>query len=202
MQVDNVYVSEKPIVERGDNMDFAQLRQNIFETEEADAIVDTPVRDELRKPSVGFPLLLGIGSVALWAFDRFSQNGELLEKEGEYNYRPLVTGLLGLLPLGFGLGQLTRGLASQEELEKYEQLVATAEEEMEKLESEIVEMEQKNAEEAQKSAAESSVSIGGVDFFMNADTGVGTATQGVYGAAFGQQPIAMRPDFQNDVFGF
>ena len=183
-------------------MDFTQLRQSIFEAQEEEEVSGTPFRDELRKPTTGFPLLLGAGSLMLWAFDRFSQNGELLEKEGEYNYKPIVTGLLGLFPLGFGLGQLMRGVSCQEDMEKYEQLVDTAEAEMEKLESEIVDMETKQAEEETRKAAESSYGVGGVNFFMSADSAVGTSTQGVYGAAFGQQPVSTRPDFQNSLFGF
>lgn len=184
-------------------MDFAQLRQNIFEGEDdEDVDTRTPVRDELRQTSVGFPLILGAGALILWGVDRFMQNGELLEKEGEYNYRPVVVTLLGALPFGYGLGQLMRGLKCQDEVEKYEQLVETAEAEMEKLESEVVEMEQQREAEAQQKAAEASTNFGGVNFFMSAENATGTSTQGVYGSAFGQQPVHTRPDFQRTAFGF
>ena len=183
-------------------MDFAQLRHSIFEGEDEEPITNAPVREELRQPLVGFPLLLGGFSLILWAFDKFSQNGELLEKEGEYNYRPFVTTWLGVLPLGFGLGQLLRGVKCQDDMEKYEQLVDTAEAEMEKLESEVIEMEQQRDAEQQRKEAEASTSFGGVNFFMSAEDAGITSTQGVYGTAFGQQPISTRPDFQQRAFGF
>ena len=101
-------------------MDFAQLRSNIFEGEE-EVPTSTPVRDQLRDSMVGFPLLLGMGSLTLWGFDKWFQNGELLSEDGEYNYRPLVFSLMGLFPLGFGLGGLFRGLQAASDEEKYEQ---------------------------------------------------------------------------------
>ena len=60
-------------------MDFAELRSSIFEGEEEATIEETPLRDQLRRPLVGFPLMLGIGALGLWGFDKFSQDGKLLE---------------------------------------------------------------------------------------------------------------------------
>ncbi len=106
-------------------MDFAQLRSNIFEGEE-EVVTSTPIRDQLRDSMVGFPLLLGMGSLTLWGFDKWFQNGELLSVDGEYNYRPLVFSLMGLFPLGFGLGGLFRGLQAASDEEKYEQVIEVA----------------------------------------------------------------------------
>ncbi len=44
-------------------MDFAALRSSIFEGEDDDAVVETPIKDQLSRPLVGFPILMGIGSL-------------------------------------------------------------------------------------------------------------------------------------------
>ncbi len=182
-------------------MDFAQLRSNIFESED-ETPVSTPVRDQLRDSLVGFPLLLGVGSMGLWAFDKWFQDGELLSQEGEYNYRPMVFSLLGLFPLGFGLGGLFRGLQATQEMENYEQLIEVAEAEMERLESEAIEAEETTSSEEiqEKYGAESN---GGMTtFFLDAEAMPNANTTGIYSSAFGQQPISTRGSFQRDTFGF
>ena len=103
-------------------MDFAQLRSSVFDAEE-ESVQSTPIRDQLRNPSVGFPLLLGICSLGLWGVDKFVQDNQLLTSEGEYDYRPMVFSVMGLFPLGFGLGGLLRGLEANEESEKYEEIL-------------------------------------------------------------------------------
>lgn len=45
-------------------MDFAALRSSIFEGEDDDAVVETPIKDQLSRPLVGFPILMGIGSLS------------------------------------------------------------------------------------------------------------------------------------------
>jgi hypothetical protein len=186
-------------------MDFAELRSSIFEGEEEETIPDTPVKDQLVRPMVGFPLLLGVCSMGLWGFDKYAQDGKMLSSEGEYNYSPLVFSVLGLLPLGFGLGGLMRGMDAHDEASKYEQLIETAEAEMERLDAEAAEKEaeeERAAEEKRQSnAAESQA--GSVSFYLNAASSPNSNTQGIYGSTFGQQgPISMKPSFQRDVFGF
>jgi hypothetical protein len=182
-------------------MDFAQLRSSVFDAEE-ESVQSTPIRDQLRNPSVGFPLLLGICSLGLWGVDKFVQDNQLLTSEGEYDYRPMVFSVMGLFPLGFGLGGLLRGLEANEESEKYEEILETAEAEMERLESELVEAEDTQAaEEAQqKFGAESN---GGLNtFFLSPSASPNTNTTGIYGSAMGQQPVSVRSSFQRDTFGF
>ncbi len=182
-------------------MDFAQLRASVFDAEE-ETVQSTPIRDQLRNPSVGFPLLLGICSMGLWGVDKFLQDNQLLTSEGEYDYRPMVFSVMGLFPLGFGMGGLFRGLAASEETEKYEEILETAEAEMERLEAELIEAEEEYAaEEAQqKFGAESN---GGLNtFFLSPDAAPNANTMGIYGSAMGQQPVSVRSSFQRDTFGF
>jgi cell division protein FtsB len=182
-------------------MDFAQLRANIFEAED-ETPVSTPVRDQLRDSLVGFPLLLGAGSLILWGFDRFAQDGKLLSSEGEYNYQPFVFSVLGLFPFGFGLGGLFRGLQANRDMENYETLIEVAEAEMERLESEVLEAESEAAEEEAREKYGAESSGGMATFFMDSTSTPNANTQGIYGSAFGQQPVSVRSSFQRDTFGF
>ena len=184
------------------HMDFAELRSSIFEGEEEATMVETPIRDQLRRPLVGFPLILGFGALGLWGFDKFSQDGKLLEHEGEYNYRPFVVSVLGLFPLGFGLGGLVRGLDAHDEINKFEQVLETAEAEMERLEAEAAEKEAEEQSEQQQESMAAESNAGSVSFYLDGFSAPNTNTQGIYGSTFGQQPISTRPSFQNSVFGF
>ena len=131
-------------------MDFAELRSSIFEGEEEDTLQDTPLKDQLVKPMVGYPLLLGVCSLGLWGFDKYAQDGKLLSSEGEYNYAPFVFSILGMAGLSFGLGGVFAGLAAHDEAQKYEQLIDTAEAEMERLETEAAEREAEEQSQAQQ----------------------------------------------------
>jgi hypothetical protein len=182
-------------------MDFAQLRSNIFEGEE-EVAASTPIRDQLRDSMVGFPLLLGMGSLTLWGFDKWFQNGELLSVDGEYNYRPLVFSLMGLFPLGFGLGGLFRGLQAASDEEKYEQVIEVAEAEMDRLESEVMEAEENSASEEMQEKFGAESNGGMTTFFLNADASPNANTTGIYSTAFGQEPLGTRASFQRDTFGF
>ena len=184
------------------HMDFAELRSSIFEGEEDATLEETPFRDQLRRPLVGFPLILGAGALCLWAFDKFSQDGKLLESEGEYNYRPFVVSVLGLFPLGFGLGGLMRGLDAHDEVNKYEQVLETAEAEMERLEAEAAEKEAEEQSQQQQENMAAESNAGTVSFYLDGFSAPNSTTQGIYGSTFGQQPVSTRPSFQNSVFGF
>jgi len=183
-------------------MDFAALRSSIFEGEEDDAVAETPIKDQLSRPLVGFPILMGIGSLGLWAFDKYSQDGKLLSSEGEYNYRPFVVSAMGLFPLGFGLGGLFRGLDAHDEVNKYEQVLETAEAEMQRLETEAAEKEaeEQSQEQQEQYAAESHA--GSMSCFLNAASSPNSNTMGIYGDAVGQQGVSTRGNFQKDIFGF
>ena len=183
-------------------MDFAELRSSIFEGEEDATLEETPFRDQLRRPLVGFPLILGAGALCLWAFDKFSQDGKLLESEGDYNYRPFVVSVLGLFPLGFGLGGLMRGLDAHDEVNKYEQVLETAEAEMERLEAEAAEKEAEEQSQQQQENMAAESNAGAVSFYLDGFSAPNSNTQGIYGSTFGQQPVSTRPSFQNSVFGF
>lgn len=150
-------------------LDFAELRNRILmgEDEVPEDIQESPITKEFLRPATGFPLLFGGLSIALVIADKMKL--ELLSKEGEYNYRPLVVSVFGFLPLGFGLGELVRGLSAQKQFGRYEQLVEAAESEVERLTEDDEEQdEQDNTNEGNTYEAE--------DYFnlspLGADTGV------------------------------
>jgi len=183
-------------------MDFAELRSSIFEGEEEDTLQDTPLKDQLVKPMVGYPLLLGVCSLGLWGFDKYAQDGKLLSSEGEYNYAPFVFSILGMAGLSFGLGGVFAGLAAHDEAQKYEQLIDTAEAEMERLETEAAEREAEEQSQAQQEQYAAESNAGSMSFFLDAQSAPNANTMGIYGSAVGQFPVATRGNFQKDVFGF
>ena len=114
-------------------LDFAELRNRILmgEDEVPEEVKESPLTQEFLRPATGFPILFGGLSVAFVIADKLKL--EILAQDGEYNYRPLILSIFGLFPLGFGLGELARGLQAQKQFERYERLVVAAESEVERL---------------------------------------------------------------------
>jgi|TARA_R110000751_G_scaffold16139_3_gene51469 hypothetical protein len=149
-------------------LDFAELRNRILmgEGEVPEEVQESPITKEFLRPATGFPILFGGLSVALVIADKMKL--EMLSKEGEYNYRPLVLSVFGFLPLGFGLGELVRGLTAQTQFSRYEKLVEAAEEEVTRLTEEGEEQaQQDNTNEGNYYEAEPVFNLG-----LGAETGV------------------------------
>ncbi len=176
-------------------LDFAELRNRILlgEDEVSEDVKESPITQEFLRPATGFPILFGGLSVAFVIADKLKL--EILAEDGEYNYRPLILSIFGLFPLGFGLGELFRGLSAQKQFERYERLVVAAESEVERLTEEDEEQaEQDNANEGNTYEAES---------FFNLDPIAGV--EGVFsGPLVGQTSPTMgrRPSYEAQTFGW
>ncbi len=109
---------------------------------------------------------------------------------------------MGLFPLGFGLGGLFRGLDAHDEVNKYEQVLETAEAEMERLETEAAEKEAEEQSQSQQEQYAAESHAGSMSFFLNAASTPNSNTMGIYGDAVGQQGVSTRGNFQKDIFGF
>tara|TARA_B100001113_G_C20999412_1_gene574266 strand:+ start:111 stop:644 length:534 start_codon:yes stop_codon:yes gene_type:complete len=176
-------------------LDFAELRNRILmgEDEVPEEVKESPLTQEFLRPATGFPILFGGLSVAFVIADKLKL--EILAQDGEYNYRPLILSIFGLFPLGFGLGELARGLQAQKQFERYERLVVAAESEVERLtEDDEEQAEQDNTNEGNTYEAES---------FFNLDPIAGV--EGVFsGPLIGQtQPtVGPRPSYEAQTFGW
>ncbi len=184
-------------------VDFAELRNRILngEDEIPDEVKESPVTEEFLRPATGFPIMFGALSVALVVADKLKL--EML-KTDEYNYRPIVLSVFGFLPLGFGLGELMRGLSAQKQFSRYETLVEVAEAEVEKLTEDDVEQDsQDNSYSYQAEAnyqAQNLASLGIAVPNMNLGTDVGVYSDGIFGQE--SPSIGRSPSYEASTFGW
>ena len=176
-------------------IDFADLRNRILygEGEEDEPSEPSGLSKEmfLDQPLTGFATILGGATVAFCGLDKMK-----FELLGQYRI-PVFVGL-GVAPLMFGLGRLTRGFSAQEQISRYETLVAAAENAARQVESEA---EEKSAEEDNKQAQDDDYHYDllwdGVERH-HAPTAtaqnVSFGAFGDYGASIGQEQVAFRPE--------
>jgi len=99
-------------------VDFVALRNQILhgEGEEVSERQPTSVETESFKLATGIPLFVGLSTLAFIVLDKFK-----LKMLGKAQI-PLMM-LMGIAPLSYGVGRLTRGLSSHEEMKRYERLL-------------------------------------------------------------------------------
>ena len=194
-------------------IDFADLRNRILygEGEEEETSEPSSMSKELflEQPLTGFATILGGATVAFCGLDKMK-----FELLGQYRM-PVFIGL-GVAPLMFGLGRLTRGFNAQDQISRYENLVMAAESAVRAAESEA---EEKAAEEQQQEAQENDYQYDllwdGVERHHTPTATAETLTFGAmgdYGAAIGQEQFAFRPEseslrgprrsFEGDLWGY
>ncbi len=175
-------------------LDFAELRNRILngEDELPEEVMESPLMEEFLRPATGLPLVFGGLSVLFVVMDKLKL--EILAQEGEYNYRPIVLSVFGFLPLGFGFGELLRGLSAQKQFDRYEKLVVAAEEEVTRLTEEEEEQEAQDNANQDNYQAESFFNLSP----LSADTGV------FAGPLVGQQQpmIGPAPTYEQRTFGW
>ena len=185
-------------------LDFAELRNRILngEDEIPDEVKESPVTEEFLRPATGFPIMFGALSVALVVADKLKL--EML-KTDEYNYRPIVLSVFGFLPLGFGLGELMRGLSAQKQFSRYETLVEAAESEVEKLTEDDVEQgSQDNSYSYEAEANYQAQNLAALGMqpltTSNLGTDVGVYSDGIFGQ---ESPSLFRPpSYEASTFGW
>jgi len=176
-------------------LDFAELRNRILmgEDEVPDEVKESALAQEFLRPATGFPILMGGLSIAFVMADKLKL--DILAKDGEYNYRPLILSVFGFLPLGFGLGELVRGISAQKQFDRYEKLVEAAEDEVERLTDDDEEQdEQDNTNEGNYYESESYINLSPI-----------SGVEGVFsGPLVGQtQPqIGPSPSYEQMTFGW
>jgi len=186
-------------------VDFAELRNRILngEDELPEDMKESPVVEEFLRPATGFPILFGAMSVALVIADTLKL--EMLKSdEDNYNYRPIVLSVFGFLPLGFGLGELVRGLTAQKQFTRYENLVEAAESEVTRLTEDDEEQDDQDAAynyaaEAQYQA-QNLAALGIAMPTSTLGTDVGVYSDGIFGQ---ESPTMFRsPSYEASTFGW
>tara|TARA_Y100000996_G_scaffold385220_1_gene342414 strand:+ start:710 stop:1261 length:552 start_codon:yes stop_codon:yes gene_type:complete len=172
-------------------LDFRELRDKVLageEDEEAE-VVDSPFKVEATEGKTLAALCLSLASASLYGYDR-SVNKVGGWFEGAYGTAILLLGVV--LPFGYAVGTINRGLEAQTEKDRYEKLLDQSaiviEEQQEEIEAMEAEEEEKQAEE--EAEAENSYQY---DYLSAEDSFFHGPSLGMGVTAFGQEGVLYRP---------
>ena len=184
-------------------VDFVALRNQILHGEGIEPVTREPSRVEKEsfQLSTGIPLFIGLSTLAFIGIDRFK-----LKMLGTAA-TPLMM-FLGVAPLSYGLGRLSRGLTSQEEQQKYERLLDATQAAYSDLDE----------EDEEKSAEENPDQVGLLDpdahYYFDAAPSADNlnfGSNGLFGDAIGQEItsfeanqdlFAPRVSYESQTFGW
>jgi hypothetical protein len=176
-------------------LDFRDLRERILAGEEEDdlePVEETSFQKEAQEGTTLIPLCLSAGVFSAIAVDAYQTAQGKVSMFGESTKRiALIVG--GVLPLGFALGRLNRGLNAQDENKRYERLLDEADTKIEELEEEAQEAEDEAEEEKQ---AESTSNGYQIDYLSESDSSHHVPSLGFGLSAFGQEGVIFRPPEQ------
>jgi len=186
-------------------MDFTELRNQVLAGEDDE--VSDPIPSSMKMETLDNgvtlgSLILGTTVLGMKLLDRLKYEGKIFKPEDSgQDYGPVIGLALGWFPLAFGLGRLSRGMAAQNEIEKYDRLVTEAENYVQEYE-EMMEEKEEERKESETKKAETKQNPYQMDLLTedwklhkpssgNIDFGLGIGST-AYGSAFGQQPVFYR----------
>lgn len=176
-------------------LDFRDLRERILageEEEDLEPVEETSFQKEAQEGITLIPLCLSAGVFSAIAVDAYQTAQGKISMFGDSTKRiALILG--GVLPLGFALGRLNRGLNAQDENKKYERLLDEADAKIEELEEEAQEAEEEAEEEKQ---AESNSNGYQIDYLSETDSSHHVPSLGFGVSSFGQEGVIFRPPAQ------
>ncbi len=159
---------------------------SVFDVEEDDEVKSPSWKRELDNFSTSAPLSVGAGILAALIFDTIKNRGDDTTRIFVEPWKTMAV-FSGALLFGYGSGKLSRGTVSQKEAERYEKIIAKAEEEFEAQE------EEKRAEaEANANQARSNLNSLQAPLQFDLSPSYGSLnTIGEYGAAVGQAGLPL-----------
>ena len=169
-------------------LDFRDLRERVLAGEEPETVAepeDTPFSLEIKDKPTILAICISAASLTTIAFDRFQNDGAMFS-----HYTPAVFAFGGILPLGFALGRLNRGLAAQKTNQQYDRLLDEADAKIEEMEEEAQEAE---AELEEKKQAEAEADSYHFDYLNAEDSSYHVPSLGFGVSAFGQEGVVFRP---------
>jgi len=169
-------------------LDFRDLRDKVLagEMDEEEEQVDSALGTEAKQKGTLAALCLSVASFAIYGYDRFA-NKEAPMFEGSLSTIVLTVG--GFLPLGYALGGLNRGMAAQNEKERYERLLDDSQTVIEEQQEEIESMEAEAEEEKEAEAQEDDYRY---DYLSTTDSKFHLPSIGSINS-FGQEGVLYRP---------
>ena len=184
-------------------VDFAELRNQIlFGEGDTSPREQSSIEKEVMTPSTGVPLFLGAATLAFCIADKakFDVLG---------SHRTITCIALGVAPLAYGLGRVSRGVSAQDEIKRYESLLEATQNAYEN-EMEKEDEQENNAEQVEQQAYLADDAHYLFEPIATADH-VDFGGHGVYGAAVGQESFgfgpsadlfAPRASFEQKTFGW
>ena len=159
---------------------------SIFDVEEDEETSSPSWKRELDNFSTSAPLSLGAGLIFALIFDSVKNRGDDTTPIFVEPWKTMTV-FTGALLFGYGAGKLNRGAVSQKEAERYEKVIAKAEEEFNAQE------EEKKAEaEAKAKTAQSNLNSLQAPLQFDLSPSYGSLnTIGEYGAAVGQAGLPL-----------
>jgi hypothetical protein len=166
-------------------VDFAELRNQIlFGEGDTSPREQSSIEKEVMTPSTGVPLFLGAATLAFCIADKakFDVLG---------SHRTITCIALGVAPLAYGLGRVSRGVSAQDEIKRYESLLEATQNAYENEREDDDEVEQ-NAEQVEQMAYLADDAQYLFEPMASADH-VDFGSHGIYGAAVGQESFGFAP---------
>ena len=103
---------------------------SVFNVEDDDTTTTPNWKKELDNFSTSAPLSVGAGIIAALLFDTIKNRGDDTTHIFVEPWKTMAV-FTGALLFGYGAGKMNRGATSQKEAERYEKIIAKAEEEFE-----------------------------------------------------------------------
>jgi|TARA_R110001583_G_scaffold78622_3_gene212910 hypothetical protein len=172
-------------------LDFRELRDKVLagEGDEDAEAVQSPFNIEATESKTLVAICLSAGFAALYGYDR-SVNKVGGWFEGGIGTACLTLGIM--LPLGYAVGALNRGLEAQTEKDRYEKLLDESQTVIEEQQEEIESMESENEEKEAEQQAEAENDYQ-YDYLDSKDSFFHGPSLGMGVTAFGQEGVLYRP---------
>lgn len=176
-------------------LDFRELRDKVLAGEEDEEVevVKSPMGEEVGRNQTIAAICVSAATFSILGYDKFGNGGQM--------FSPAITtgllGLGGLLPLGYALGNLSRGMEAQTEKTRYERLLDDSQEMIEEQQDEMESMEAEAEEKVEEKSNENDYRF---DYLSESDSFLHAPSIGFGLGAFGQEGVPYRPQASNNLW--
>ena len=176
-------------------LDFRQLRDKVLAGEEDEEVeaVKSPMGEEVGRNQTIGAICISAATFSIIGYDKFGNGGQMFSPA-------ITTGILclgAILPLGYALGNLSRGMEAQTEKTRYERLLDDSQGIIEEQQEEMESME---AEAEEEKEAETQQDDYRYDYLSESDSFFHAPALGMGISAFGQEGVPYRPNNTNNLW--
>jgi hypothetical protein len=176
-------------------LDFRELRDKVLAGEEDEEVEATksPIGEEVGRNQTIGAICISAATFSIIGYDKFGNGGQMFSPA-------ITTGILCLgavLPLGYALGNLSRGMEAQTEKTRYERLLDDSQDVIEEQQEEMDSMEAEAEEKVEEKANEDDYRY---DYLSDSDSLFHAPSIGFGIGAFGQESVPYRPQASNNLW--